>query len=220
MTDLYKTLTQSPDFKKAFQNVTIYGVTGSNGSGKDTVLELLAEKGFQVFNSGDSLRQITMAVMGTTKRGGNQSPMGRIANAQRQRYAGGLVEVALIDYWARILHMPPELQPTGLAIGSIRAVGEAKRLQEFGGQLISVDADPKVRYDRLKNRGRYYEQHITFEQFVAEDEGEMGRNETDPTKFGTAQVMEMADTTLLNNGNDIETFKKEAAAKLMLASND
>lgn len=213
---LQRELAQDERFRQAFAGTTIYGVAGTNGSGKDTVLDALAEEGFFTFNTGDALRQITKAVMGTTQRGGNQSPTGRIANAQRALYDGGMVTLGLVDYWARILHMPIELRPKGLVIGSIRAVGETQSLKAFGGKLIVVDADPKVRYQRLIGRGREYEKQISFEQFMLEDEAEFGRNETDPTKFGIAQVMAMADITIKNDSNNLESFKTLTKRQLNL----
>jgi dephospho-CoA kinase len=216
--DLHQQLVNDPKFKEAFKGVPIYGVAGSNGSGKDTVLQVFADSGFFVFNTGDALRQITTAVMGTTQRGGNDSPTGRIANAQRAIYPGGMVTLGMIDYWARVLHMPTELRPKGLAIGSIRSVSEVQTLKDFGGKLIVVDADPKVRYDRVVVRGRAYEKEISFEQFIAEDEAEMGKNETDPTKFGLAQVLQMGDIRLDNSSSSIDEFMQNAKQQLGLAS--
>jgi dephospho-CoA kinase len=209
-------VTRDERFKKAFEGVTIYGVAGTNGSGKDTILDVMAECGFFSFNTGDALRQISLAVMGTTQRGGNDSPTGKIANAQRALYDGGMVTLGLIDYWARVLHMPKELQPKGIVIGSIRAVGEVEILKKFGGKLIVVDADPQVRYKRVTGRGRAYEKQISFEQFLKEEEGEFGRNEIDPTKFGLFHIMPMADITIDNDSDNLESFKANARKRLGL----
>jgi len=213
---LQQELTQDERFKKAFEGVVIYGVAGTNGSGKDSILDMFAENGFFTFNTGDALRQITKAVMGTTQRGGNDSPTGKIANAQRSLYEGGMVTLGLIDYWSRALHMPQELRPAGLVIGSIRSVSEVETLKKFGGKLIVVDADPKVRYQRVTSRGREYEKQISFEQFEAEEQGELGQNETDPTKFGIAQVVTMGDITISNDSDNLEQFKTNAKKMLRL----
>ncbi len=177
---------------------------------------MFAENGFFTFNTGDALRQISKAVMGTTQRGGNDSPTGKIANAQRSLYDGGMVTLGLIDYWARALHMPPELQPKGLVIGSIRSVSEVENLKAFGGKLVVVDAKPEVRYQRIVGRGRTYEKQLSFEQFIREEEGEMGRGETDPTKFGMAQVIMMGDIVINNDSDNLGTFKANAVNKLGL----
>jgi dephospho-CoA kinase len=216
--DLHQDLVNDPRFKEAFKGVPIYGVAGSNGSGKDTILDVLTDNGYFVFNVGDNLRQITKAVMGTTQRGGNDSPTGRIGSAQRSAYPGGPITIGMIDYWARVPYMPKELWPAGLAIGSVRSVSEVETLKDFGGKLIVVDADPKIRYERVVARARAYEKEISFEQFMAEDEAEMGRGETDPTKFGLAQVLQMGDIHLDNNHASIDEFKRAAERQLGLAS--
>ena len=217
--DLHQKLVNDPEFKKAFAGVSIFGVAGSNGSGKDTVLTALSQSGYFVFNTGDNLRRISKAVMGTTQRGGNDSPTGRIANAQRTTYPGGMVTLGMIDYWARIPHMPRELWPSGLAIGSIRSVSEVNALKDFGGKLIVVDADPKIRYERVVSRGRTYEKEITYERFIEEDEAEMGKDETDPTKFGIAQVMQMGDITLDNSKANVDELVKQVQQATGISAN-
>lgn len=218
-TTLHTQLVDDERFKDVFKDVTIYGVAGANGSGKDTVLDVLLQNGFYVFNTGDSLRQISTAVMGTTQRGGNSSPTGMIANQQRSLYPGGMVTVGMIEYWSRVLHMPENLHPKGLAIGSIRSVSEVQALQSMGGKLIVVAADAHVRYERVVGRGRAYEGAISFEQFDAEDKAEMGYGETDPTKFGMAQVIEMADISIDNSTDNIDDFRSLIGKTLNL-SND
>lgn len=217
--DLHKKLVNDQRFKTAFKGIELFGVAGSNGSGKDTILSMLADSGYFVFNTGDNLRQITKAVMGTTQRGGNNSPTGRIANAQRSTYPGGMVSLGMIDYWARITHMPQELWPSGLAIGSIRSVSEVNTLKEFGGKLIVVDADPRARYERVVARARAYEKEISYEQFITEDQAEMGKDETDPTKFGLAKVMQMGDIVLDNSKEDLGEFIKLARQKVGVTAN-
>lgn len=213
---LQRDLVLKPEFKQAFKGLSIYGVAGSNGSGKDTLLSLFEAYGYFVFNTGDNLRQITKAVMDTTQRGGNHSPTGTVANAQRTTYPGGMVTLGMIDYWARALHVPHDLRPKGLVIGSIRSVSEAQTLKDFGGKLIVVDADPHVRYQRVVGRGREYESKISYEQFISEDEAEMGKGEKDPTKFGLAQVLQMADVTLDNSHETVEQFVAHARENLKL----
>lgn len=213
---LQQELVQDERFKEAFKGVTIYGVAGANASGKDTVLEVLEEAGYHVFNASDALRKISKAALGSTQRGGNDSPTGRIANAQRSLYPGGMVALGLIEYWARVLHMPEELHPKGIAIGSIRAVGEVKGLKNFGGKLIAVNASVETRYNRIVKRARTYEAHISIEQFIEEEKAEMAVGETDPTKFGMAQVIEMADITIDNDQDDIAIFKDKIKQALSL----
>ncbi len=208
-------LVYDPRFRDSFKGVTIYGVAGTNGSGKDSLMDLLVQHGFLLFNTSDSLREISQAVFQSIDRGGNDAPLGRVGNAFRTVYPGGMVELGLLDWWMRAGALPAEMQPNGLVIGSIRGTGEARRLKEFGGKLVVVDADPRVRFERLKGRGRA-DDNITFEQFAEKEAADMAVGETDPTKFGMAAVIDMADIRLENNGNDIEVFKDHAAKVLSL----
>jgi dephospho-CoA kinase len=204
---LQQELVHDPRFLDSFKGVTIFGVAGTNGSGKDSLMDMLVERhSFLLFNTSNSLRQIAQAVFQSTQRGGNNAPMGRVGNAFRTAYPGGMVELGLLDWWIRAGVLTEDLKPAGLVIGSIRGTGEVKRLKEAGGKLIVVDADPRVRYGRITSRGRA-DDHITFEQFMEKEAADMAAGETDPTKFGMAAVIDMADIRIENNGNDIEVFK-------------
>lgn len=203
-------------YLNAFRGVTIYGVAGTHGSGKDILMDLLVEYGFLQFNTSNSLRQIAYAAFKSTERGGNQAPMGVAGNAYRAAYPGGMVEVGLLEWWFRVGVLPNELKPKGLVIGSIRGTGEAYRLKQVGGKLIVVDADTRVRYERITGRGRA-DDKISFEEFKEHEAGDMAYGETDPTKLGMAAVMDMADIRIENSGSDIETFKAQALKVLGIA---
>ncbi len=215
MSMLQQDLVRNPQYIERFSGLRIYGVAGTNGSGKDLLMDILEESGFLVYRAGDHLRQISKAVFQTTQRGGNDSPVGRIANAERAFYPGGMVDLGLFDWWAKADHLPADLKPRGLVIGSIRGIGEATRLQELGGQLVVVDAPLKVRYERLKNRGRYYEQSISYENFVKEEAAELAKGETDPKKFGMAAVIQMADIMLDNSTTDLKVLRQIIHERLL-----
>lgn len=200
---------------QSLKGVTIYGVAGTNASGKDILMDIMLDYGFLVFRTSDSLRQISHAVFKSTVRGGNDAPMGKVGNAFRQAYPGGMVDLGLLDWWLRAGVLPEELRPKGLVIGSIRGTGEAQRLKEVGGKLIVTDADPHVRYQRIHGRGRA-DDNITFEEFLEHEAGDMAVGETDPTKFGMAAVIDQADIRIVNNDNDLALFKAQVAATLSL----
>ncbi|HSX06196.1 MAG TPA: hypothetical protein VLG92_00560 [Candidatus Saccharimonadia bacterium] len=212
---LQQEILQDPRYRDSLKGVTLYGVAGSNGSGKDSLMELLIERGFLCFNTSDSLREISQAVFNSIDRGGNDAPLGRVGNAFRTAYPGGMVELGLLKWLTGIDVLPEELRPRGLVIGSIRGTGEAKRLREFGGKLIVVDAKPEIRFKRLQGRGRA-DDHISFEQFMEKEAGDMAVGEVDPTKFGMAAVMDMADIRIENSGDDIDAFKAKAVQLLKL----
>jgi dephospho-CoA kinase len=201
MTDLYNYIVTSPEYLGCFANVTVFGVAGTNGAGKDVLMSMIEERGFLWYNTSNHLRQVAQASLGSTKRGGNQSPLGRVGNAERSRYPGGMVELGLIDWWARAAHLPVDLQPRGLVIGSIRSISETRRLKEIGGKLIVIDADRRTRYNRIARRYRADEQGLSYEDFCREEDAELAVSETDPTKFSMAEVIAAADITITNDSS-------------------
>lgn len=207
MDDLYDTLVNDQRYLSSFSNTVVLGVTGTNGSGKDSMMNILSEHGFVVYNTGDHLRQIALASLGSINRGGNDSPSGRIGNAERVRFPGGMVELGLIDWWAHAGHLSDDLRPRGLVIGSIRGTGEVEQLKKVGGKLVVTDADRQVRYQRMLSRKRSDEVGLSFEQFCQNDDAELAVGETDPTKFGMDAVIKQADSVIYNDGS-LEDFRR------------
>ncbi len=210
MNDLYADFANDVRYLDSLRGATILGIVGTNGAGKDSLMDMLERSGYLVYRNGTSIRELAVASLGSPNRGGNDSPSGRIGNAQRTRWPGGMVELGLIDWWARAGHLPVELRPKGLVVGSVRSMSEVKRLHEVGGKLICVDADVHIRYERNVGRKRADEHGITFDEFVVQEQQEMADGETDPTKFGMSAVMQAADVYIYNNG-PIEDFQKVVA---------
>ena len=103
----------------------------------------------------------------------------------------------------------------GLVISSLRHPGEADRVHELGGQVVWVDADPHVRYDRIYNRGQGAKDQKTFEQFRAEEAAEM-HHSGDAATLSIADVKPKADFVLLNDTSNLEDFKLQAKQTLGL----
>jgi dephospho-CoA kinase len=88
-------------------------------------------------------------------------------------------------------------------------MAEADTLKKNGGILLCVDADRKVRYERIRKRASATD-HVTFEEFVLLEEREM--NDPDPNGMQKAQVMSVADHCIENNVSpqdlyaNVETF--------------
>jgi dephospho-CoA kinase len=84
-------------------------------------------------------------------------------------------------------------------IESIRTPGEIAFLRKQGNfYLLAVDADPKIRYERIHLRASETDQ-IDFQTFLANEAREM--NTTDPNKQNLSACIQLADFKLNNDGS-------------------
>lgn len=185
----------------------IIGIGGTNGSGKDTVAHMLAERHRFLFISGsdllrDEARRRNLPVERDVLR--NIS-----AEWRREHGLGVLVDKAVEAFGASAGKYD------GLVLVSLRNPGEADRVHELGGKVVWVDADPKIRYQRVISRQRTPEDNKTFEQFLKEEQEEMHYS-GDETTLNMSGVKAKADIFVENNGNNIEDFKDMAEKILML----
>lgn len=178
----------------------IIGLSGTNGSGKDTVGHLLAEKYGFLFADATKMLGDELTRRGLSHERANKSAVS--AEWRRQYGMGVIVDKAVEAFKAGSYK--------GLIVGSLRHPGEADRVHELGGKVLWVDADVRVRYDRItkNDRGRV-EDRKTFEEFLQEQENEM-RPSGDSATLNMAAVKERADIFLENDGSDIEDFKQIA----------
>jgi hypothetical protein len=106
----------------------------------------------------------------------------------------------------------------GVVVGSLRHPGEADVLHELGGTMIWLDADPKVRYERISKAvraGRGSEDNISFEEFLAQEEREM-HPVGDAATLNMSAVKERCDIFLDNGGEDIAAFQMNVEKLLNL----
>lgn len=172
----------------------LIGIAGTNGAGKDSVGQLLADKhGWLFVSVTDMLRE-------ECRRRGlpvNRENL-RMISAEWRR-AGGLG--VLIDKAVDVFNGQDESYQ-GLAIASLRNPGEVDRVHELGGKVIWIDADPRMRYDRIQsaNRGRGAEDTKTFEEFLVEQEAEM-QSSGDEATLNMSGVKTKADKIILNESD-------------------
>lgn len=184
----------------------IVGITGTNGAGKGTVVEILMEDfGFKHYSARSYLSKI-LTEQGKELTRGN---MNELANGLRADNHPAILIQKLLE----------EAQNDGgrAIIESIRTPGEATLLRKFKNfRLLAVDADPRVRYERVVVRGSSTDK-VTFEQFIADEQKEM--TSTDPNKQNISKCFELADATLHNDGS-LEDLKAQirtyASSKLNL----
>jgi dephospho-CoA kinase len=182
----------------------LVGISGTNGSGKDSLGQILAEDyGWLFISVTEILRDELRARSQEVTRENLRS----LSSEWRRSYGHGV----LIDKALKI-YEPQQGDYEGLVISSLRNPGEAEELHRLGGQVVWTDANPKIRYERIQknaaNRSRAGEDNKTFEQFQKEEYDEMHHHGGDDTTLNMAGVKAMADIFIENNTNNIEDFKK------------
>lgn len=190
----------------------IIGIAGTNGAGKDTVGQILADCHDYLFIS------VTELLRDEAKRRNQpvEREVLRSISAQWRREAGlgVLVDKAVAEY------EKDKDKYSGVVMASLRNPGEADRVHELGGTVIWIDADPKVRYDRVQAnkhlRGRNEEDNKTFEQFMEEETAEM-KHSGDEATLNMAGVKQKSDLIIDNSNENIEVFRADIEDKLGLA---
>jgi cytidylate kinase len=195
----------------AQRNIQLIGLSGTNGSGKDTVGHMLDQHHHYMFIS------ITDLLRNEARRRGvpidREHLRGISAEWRRQLGLGVLVDKAVAEYEA------VKDKYNGLVIASLRNPGEANRVHELGGTVVWIDADPRARYERVQanapTRGRAGEDNKTFEQFQMEEAAEM-QFSGDTATLNMIGVKERSDIKIDNNDPDLETFRRQLEKALGL----
>lgn len=182
----------------------IVGVAGTNASGKDTLGHLLAERGYHTISLSDILRHDLdeQGLPHTRENLSHQSKKIRDAHGD-----GGMSKRA-ID-----LHQDKD----GLCITSIRTPGEAEEIKKQGGIVIWIDADRRVRYDRIMraHRGRLEDQ-VTFEQFAEQEDAEMTPSEQGGG-LNMGGVKAIADIKIDNTFETVESYSQHLIEQFELS---
>lgn len=177
----------------------LIGISGTNGSGKDSLGELLAEKHNYLFVSVSDLLRIEAKKRGLST---ERVHLAEISAEWRREHGFNV----LVDKSVELYNEKGgDTTFDGLAIASIRHPYEADYIKEIGGTMVWTDADSKVRYNRIFSRGRH-DDDKTFEQFVAEEQAEMKRS-GDSATLDMEAVRERCDITVVNNGDTLEAFE-------------
>jgi dephospho-CoA kinase len=187
----------------------IIGIGGTNGSGKDTLSQILADDyGWRFISVSHDLIIPELKRRGLPLERKNMADL--TAEWNRQISQGAAIDKAV----EKFRQEEPE-KFTGLVISSIRHPWEVDRIHELGGKIIWLDADPKLRYERIFSRGQGDKDRKTFEQFLAEEESEK-HHSGDEATLNWQAVKDRADIFLTNDSNDTTAFKQAAQRALNL----
>lgn len=189
----------------------IVGIGGTNGSGKDTVARYLAENhGFYVVSATEMLaKELEKKSLPT-----DRIHKSDLSAKWRRQY--GMAVIVDRAYEEFLRHGNNH---TGFAVASLRHPAEAEKIHELGGTVLWVDAEPKLRYERivenLESRGRKSEDRKTFDDFLSDEKREM-YPDGDSATLSTAAVKEHADFILIND-SDLESLQQEIDRALNLS---
>ena len=189
-------------------NYQIIGISGTNGSGKDTLGHLLEDRYTFKFLSVTDLLREEARHRGLEPTRKNLATIS--AEWRRESGLGVLIDKAVEEYESSFKH-----DHLGVAIASLRNPGEADEIHKLGGKVVWVDADPEIRFARVQfaNRGREAEDDKTFEEFLAEEKYEMEHSGDDAT-LNMQGVKEKADFEVFNNSTELDHFIRTIAETL------
>lgn len=172
---------------------TLIGISGTNGAGKDTLGGILADKLGYVFVSVTVPMRIELERRGCPTDREHMRELS--AEWRREHGLAVLVDKALEEYGEQAK------AKSGLAVASLRNPAEADRVHELGGIVLWIDAEPRMRYERIQahtaERNRADEDNKTFEQFLAEEQAEMHAS-GDAATLDMAAVKAKCDYTIIN----------------------
>jgi len=178
----------------------LFGISGSNGSGKDTLGHLLEDRyEFKFISVSDMLREEA------ARRGMEPNRKNLHVISAEWRREGGLG--VLIDRAVELYEKTYALDHVGLALASLRNPGEVDKVHERGGKVVWVDADPEIRYARIQfaSRGRDDTDNLSFEKFMEEEAFEM-QPTGDEATLNMQGVKDKCDFTLFNNSTELDHF--------------
>lgn len=173
----------------------ILGITGTFGAGKGTIVDyLIRTKGFAHF----SVREYLNTKLAEQKKIFSRENMVELANSLRTKNEASFI----VDE----LYKEALIKGGNCIIESLRNSEEVISLRKKGQfYLFSVDAKPKVRYERIVKRASSTDK-VTYKEFLNQEKKELKSK----NKFSQniQKCMEMADYKFDNDGSFDELYQQ------------
>lgn len=166
-------------------------LTGMPGAGKEELVSVALELGYQVRRMGDVVRAEA------SKNGIPPQDVGRFAHDERQRRG--------YDIWAK--RIVPLVGEGDTLIDGCRGMSEVNVFRQAFGEhvkVVAVHSAPSTRYPRLVSRARSDAPRDRAE-FDERDRRELG--------WGLGETIALADAVIVNEG-PLERFRADALALL------
>ena len=132
----------------------------------------------------------------------NRDSMTSVANELRSQNSP--------SYFAERLLAEAKASGQDCIVESIRTEGEVRKLRELGALLFAVDADQRLRYERITAR-KSATDSVSFDKFAADEAREMD-SAGDPNKQNLRACIEAADVRIRNEGTLDELHAQVRAA--------
>ena len=176
------------------------GITGTLGAGKGTIVDYLVKNKDFVHYS------VRAFIIEEIKRRGlpvDRDSMTLVGNDLRAQHSP--------SYIVEQLYQQAQASGCNCIIESVRTPGEVSALRDKPSfYLFAVDADPRVRYERVVLRGSETD-HVSYETFIANEQREMSSE--DPNKKNLKRCIEEADFCF-DNGGSIQQLHEQVEAVL------
>jgi dephospho-CoA kinase len=194
----------------------IVGIAGLPRSGKDSLAELFMEAGYFGESLGDIVREFTRE-----RHKDKPDPISRANTTETSNWLRETrgADVILQEALKRYEAASKEKDYKGVVLYSVRAPVEVDFILERGGDLIWVEASDEVRHQRHLDHLREGELPTSLHEFL-DHEAEQWQPQPGIPKdaqMDISYVKSKATMTLLNNGNNITEFKKDAEKVLGLS---
>lgn len=183
----------------------LIGITGTFGSGKGVLVELLKKKlDFIYVNARELIIEVATAEGVKVE---NRDDLREFVDDRNRRGKSLTGDV-------NTRYNTPENANKLVVFESIRRVKEVEELRQIFGNdflFVSIDTPIQLRYERIRARGTMTDQ-VSFEQF---QEQERLENVTDdPNKMNLYACRDMSDVKVLNIGT-LEDLEKEIESKIL-----